>query len=110
MGLKQQQDLLAMLYTDEVVRERFREQPATVAAEFNLAEAEANDLSEIASAEIDRFADSLYWKRLREVKKLLPVSARMLGEDLRPLFREFSAGFNPTSVKKHLEDALGFAD
>src|SRR5215213_10715553 len=110
MGLKQQQDLLARLYTDEAMRRRFREHRVAVAGEFGLTEAEANDLSEIASAEIDWFANSLQSKRLREVKKLLPVTTRAIGEKLGPLFRKFSDGFNPISVKKHLEDTLGFAD
>src|SRR5215204_5066023 len=103
MGLKQQQDLLARLYTDEAVRKRFREGPTAVAKEFGLSVDESNDLSEITSAEIGWFADSLYWKRLREVKKLLPVSTELIGEKMGPLFRDFSAGFNPISVKKHLE-------
>ena len=107
--MKQQQDLLAMMYTDASLRERFRERPEEVAKDFGLSPEEAADLRSVAVEEVDRFADSLHRKRLREVEKLIPTAASMLGDDLSRLFREFAAGFSPVSTKKHLEDALAFA-
>lgn len=109
MGLRQQQNLLARLYTDAELRERFRDERCAVALEFGLSAAEGEDLAAIAEAEIDWFADSLFWKRLREIGKLLPATSRALGAELEVHFRNFSVGFNPQSVKKHLEDALEFS-
>src|SRR5215213_1679726 len=104
MSLEQQQNLLAKLYTDAEFRRAFLSQPAKIGAE--------NDFSEIAAImpeELDFFADSLFWKRLREAEKFLPLTRKILGEDFTDNFREFSQQFNPQTVKKHFEDALGFA-
>ena len=110
MGLREQQDLLARLYTDPELFSRFEAEPESVATKFQLTETEIHDLSALAGPEVKWFADSLIWKRFREVEKLLPTSSWLIGEKFEPLFREFSCEFNPTSVKKHLEDALAFTD
>lgn len=109
MGLKEQQDLLARLYTDPEIRSEFTAEPERIGDEFELTESEITDLSALAESEVEWFADSLFWKRFREVEKLLPTSSSAIGKDLEPYFREFSSEFNPTSVKKHLEDALEFS-
>lgn len=109
MGLKEQQDLLARLYTDSEFQNRFLKDPSTAADGEGLLPLEIEEIARIAPDEMKFFADSLFWKRFREVQKLLPLSAKETGEQFQTLFREFSAGFNPTSVKKHLEDSLQFA-
>ena len=110
MGLKEQQNLLASLYTDAELFSRFTAEPESVAARYGLSSTEIRDLSALAGHEVRWYADSLFWKRFREVEKLLPTSSRVLSERFAALFREFSSRFNPKSVKKHLEDALAFAD
>lgn len=110
MGLKEQQDLLARLYTDSVIQRRFTRETETVSVEFGLTAHEAYDISAIASEEMKFFSDSLFWKRFREVQKLLPLTTRTIGPALQNRFREFSTGSKPISVKKHLEDTLGFAE
>ena len=109
MGLREQQNLLARLYTDSEIRSEFTAEPERIGAEFELNESEIFDLSALAESEVKWFADSLFWKRFREVEKLLPTSSWMIGKDFEPFFREFSSAFNPRSVKKHLEDALAFS-
>lgn len=110
MGLKEQQDLLARLYTDVDLYARFSSQPRQVGAKFNLTESEIDDLAALAETEVKCFADSLFWKRFRGVEKLLPTSLWFIGNDFERFFREFSARFDPTSVKKHLEDSLAFSE
>ncbi len=67
---------------------------------------EATEIASSAGDEIRIFADSLIWKRLREVEKFLPITRRVLGDKFEELFRKHAEGFNPTTVKKHYEDAM----
>jgi len=108
MSLKEQQNLLARLYTDNEFREAFLSSPETVGAANGLSEAEIEDLAGVMPEELNFFAASLFWKRLREVEKFLPLTKKTLGEDFTAYFREFSQNFNPQTVKKHFEDAFEF--
>jgi hypothetical protein len=108
MSLLQQQNFLARLYTDENLRQRFLSEPEKIGSENDLTESEIAGLSAIIPEELNFFADSLRWKRLREVEKILPLTRKTLSENFEKYFREFSQSYNPTSVKKHLEDAIEF--
>lgn len=108
MSLKEQQNLLARLYTDGELRENFFAEPDKIGFDFDLTRKEIAEIVEIAPQELDFFAESLYWKRLREAEKFIPLTVKILDQDFQPLFRQFSQIFNPQSVKKHLEDALEF--
>jgi len=110
MSLLEVQNFLARLYTDENLRREFLSAPERTGRENNLTEKEIIELAEILPAELNHFADSLRWKRLREVEKLLPLTRQVLGEDFEIYFREFANQFLPVTVKKHLEDAIGFAE
>lgn len=109
MSLLQQQNLLAKLYTDENFRREFLSDPEKTGRENFLNEKEISDIKEILPGEINAFADSLFYKRLREVERFLPLTRKFTGENFEILFREFSLEFNPKSVKKHLEDAFEFS-
>lgn len=107
MGLKEQQNLLAKLYTDPVFAASFFDDPQIGTSQtFSISEAE--EIAATTSEEIRIFVDSLILKRLREVEKLLPITKRFLGDDFQTRFREHAQKFNPVSVKKHFEDALRF--
>ncbi|HVE58184.1 MAG TPA: hypothetical protein VNB22_15230 [Pyrinomonadaceae bacterium] len=108
MSLQKQQDFLARLFTDEGLRQNFFIEPEKIGAENGLSETETEDLKAVLPEELGFFADTLFWKRLREVEKLLPLTKKVSGEDFAKLFREFSQDFNPQTVKKHFEDALEF--
>lgn len=108
MSLQAQQNFLARLYTDAELRRDFLSQPEKIGAENDLNGKEIAELAEILPEELNFFAESLFWKRLREVEKFLPLTKRFLGEDFSTHFSEFSQNFNPQTVKKHLEDAIGF--
>jgi hypothetical protein len=110
MSLAEVQNLLARLYTDKVLRQKFLSAPEKTGREFNLTEKEIAELAAVLPAELDFFSESLLFKRLREVEKLLPRTKQILSEDFEKYFREFSNSFLPTSIKKHLEDAVQFAD
>lgn len=108
MSLKEQQDVLARLYTDPNFAAQFFAEPSSVIANSGLSREEAREMAASAGDEIKLFADSLISKRLREIEKLLPITTKILGSDFGNLFRDHAATFNPISVKKHLEDALEF--
>ena len=108
MSLRKQQDFLARLFTDESLRQNFLEDSAKIGAENGLSAAEIADLQAVLPQEIRFFAESLFWKRLREVEKFLPLTKNTFEKDFTELFRTFSQNYNPHSIKKHLEDALEF--
>lgn len=108
MSFRKQQDLLARLFTDKELRLAFLSQPEKIGAEHGLSAEEIAELSVILPEELDFFAESLFFKRLREVEKLLPLTRKFLGSDFAVKFREFSACYNPQTVKKHLEDSVRF--
>jgi hypothetical protein len=108
MSLQEQQNLLAKLYTDAGFRRAFLAEPAKIGAENDLSAPEIQEIAEIMPEELNFFADSLFWKRLREVEKFLPLTKKALGEEFTNNFREFAQKFNPQSIKKHFEDALEF--
>lgn len=108
MSLKEQQNLLARLYTDSDLREEFFIEPDKIGFDFSLTRQEIAEIVEIAPQALDFFAESLFWKRLREAEKFIPLTVKILNRDFQPLFRRFSQTFNPQTVKKHHEDALEF--
>lgn len=108
MSLLEQQNLLAKLYTEDTFRREFLSNPLKIGAENNLNEAEIAELTEVMPEELNFFSESLFFKRLREVEKLLPLTHKVLAENFQIHFRDFTGNYNPQSVKKHLEDAIEF--
>lgn len=109
MGLQEQQDLLARLYTDPEFRAAFSSDPAGIGRDAGLSPEDLTAIATISSSDIDAFSESLFRKRLNEVKKLLPITMRVIGGDLDDHFRRFSTTFNATGAHKHLDDALEFS-
>lgn len=108
MGLAETQKALARIYTDSDLRERFFADPQTVGQQLGLASDESARLAQIPAEQAAYFAASLLNKRIHEVAKLLPLSARLLGQQFRKLFREYAQTNVPSGTKKHSEDAVGF--
>ncbi|BBD67325.1 hypothetical protein NIES4072_53810 [Nostoc commune NIES-4072] len=110
MGLAQTQEVLAQLYTNTDLRERFFANPETVGAELGLSCDEAQKLAQLSAKEVNIFANSLKWKRLGEVRQLLPRTARALGKNFTALFWRYAQTHVPKGIKKHKEDAIAFAN
>lgn len=108
MSLKDQQDLLARLYTDPAFRDGFFADPSAAAARFGIDPAEAVAIASCSREELDYFSETLFQKRLCEVGKLLPLTKGELGERFAEHFRTFARDFVPGSVRKHVEDAVHF--
>ena len=110
MSLLETQNFLARVYTDENLRREFLSAPEKTGRENNLNAKEIAELAKILPEELSSFAESLLYKRLREVEKLLPLSRQFLDGDFEINFREFANQFLPETTKKHLEDTLQFAE
>ncbi|NEU71037.1 hypothetical protein PI95_000210 [Hassallia byssoidea VB512170] len=109
MGLAQTQQVLAQLYTNTNFRERFFANPEAVGTELKLSDDEAQQLAQSAR-QINIFANSLKWKRLGEVRELLPRTSKVLGKDFTALFWQYAETYLPQGIKKHLQDAIAFAN
>jgi hypothetical protein len=110
MSLVEIQKLTAKLYTDSDLRQKFLSEPEKIGRRFHLTEKEIAELAAVLPDELNFFAESLFFKRLREVEKLLPRTKQFLSNEFEKYFREFSATFLPAAIKKHLEDAVRFSE
>ncbi len=109
MGLAKLQGVLARLYTDAGLRERFFADPQTVGEALGLSDEESQQLAQLSAQQVNFFADSLKRKRLNEACKLMPLTHRVLGKRFGALFRRYADTHVPRGTKKHLEDALAFS-
>jgi len=110
MGLAQTQQVLAQFYTNTEFRERFFANPQAVGEELGLSGDEAQQLAKLSLQEVNIFANSLKWKRLGEIRELLPRTAKVLGKDFNALFWRYAETHLPTGIKKHRADAIAFAN
>lgn len=109
MGLAQVQRLLAELYTDPALRERFFAEPQQVGAPYGLTADETHQLGQLPAKQVSFFASSLRRKRLNDVARLLPLTRRALGKTFARLFWRYADTFIPQGVKKQRQDALAFS-
>ncbi len=110
MSLLDVQNFLARIYTDAQLRREFLSAPEQTGRENNLSEKEIAELAAVFPAELNFFAESLFYKRLRAVEKFLPLTGKSLKGNFENCFREFASQFTPETIKKHFEDALRFAE
>ena len=108
MSLLEQQKFLAELFVDPALRKSFLGEPQVTGKRFDLDDAEIEEFLEVVQTELDYYADSLVWKRFREIEKLLPRLRGVLGRDFRSCFFEYAPSFNPDGVRKHYADGLEF--
>lgn len=110
MGLAQTQQVLAQLYTNTEFRERFFANPQAVAVELGLSGDEVQQLAQLSAQDLNIFANSLKWKRLGEIRELLPRTAKVLGKNFNTLFWRYAETHLLTGIKKHRDDAIAFAN
>ena len=108
MSLSTVQQVLARIYTDSKLRDDFLTNPDVVGISFGLNCQEIQQLSKLSSQQVNLFASSLKHKRLGEIRKLLPLTNKVLGKELDRLFFKYSETYLPTGSKKHLLDAIAF--
>ena len=109
MGLRQTQQALAQLYTDGPLCERFFADPEGEGAGLGLDAAESQQLAPVQE-EIRFFSRSLLHKRAGELAKRLPRTRHALGSEFLPLFFRYADTGLSQGARKHVADALGFAE
>ena len=109
MGLAQVQQLLAQLYTDATLRERFLRERQAVAEAFDLSAEEVHQVSQLSARQLTFFAHSLQRKRLNGVGKLLPLTKRALGARFADLFAQHAVTCVPRGARRSRADAVRFA-
>jgi hypothetical protein len=109
MGLTEVQRVLAQLYTNVDLREQFLLNPQEVANKFNLTSTDIEHLTALSAFHLREFANSLQYKRLGEVSKILNLTEKVLKKKFRELFLKFTNNYLPSGVKKHRDDAIAFA-
>ncbi len=109
MALVHIQSMLAKIYTDAELRQRFLLNPYAVATAHNLEDSDIEQIVELSKPQVEDFAVSLIYKRLGETRKKLSSTARVLGKKFPRLFFQYAKNSSPQGVKKHLKDALLFA-
>jgi hypothetical protein len=110
MGLAEVQGALARLYVDPTLRDRFFADPAAVGVELRLGAEEARDLAVVSRRQVEQFAGSLRRKRRDQVRRVIPIAARSLGDRFGGLFERYADGSEPRGSKADLEDAAGFVE
>jgi len=108
MGLDKQQQALARLYTDVILRKAFSEDPQDVAVRLGLGPREVEQLSRLSARQLKFFSNSLKHKRLSEACKLLPLSRLALGGQFATIFHRYADTHVPTGTRKHVDDAVAF--
>lgn len=107
MGLRETQALLARLFTDAGLRRAFFEDPQAAARGLGLSGDDARTLAALDRREVEDFARCLLGKRALDAGKVLPLTARALGEDFDRLLFEAIEG--PPSRERHRGDAAALA-
>ncbi len=109
MPLKEQQDFLARLYTNKLLRKRFFTDPQGVGVEAGLTTGDIKALCTMEPSTIEDFAQSLVHKRMGQIPKYLPITCKLLEKKFHPIFHSFTEQYTPHGSKKHREDAIAFA-
>jgi hypothetical protein len=108
MALADVQAILARLFTEAPFRAAFFADPAAVGRSCGLDAAEARTLAELSREEVNRFAGTLRGKRIADVRKMLPLTARALGNAFADHVRPAVAG--AARPGRHRDDARAVAD
>ncbi len=78
--------------------------------ELGLGAEEARELAGVSRRQVEQFADSLRRKRRDQVRRVIPIAARALGDRFGGLFERYAAESAPRGSKADLDDAVGFVD
>lgn len=108
MDLTMTQCVLARLFTDATLRDRFLANPEAFGKEVGLEQQQMSEFAQLPARQVAFFADSLIRKRLGEVCKLLPLTRKALGVRFDTLFRRFAESHRLEMPKPHQRDATAF--
>jgi hypothetical protein len=102
------QRVLARLFTDARFRASFLADPVVVGRLNGLDPADAQRLAGLSRKEVDGFAETIRRKRVDDIRKVLPLTARALGDKFRDHLLPVIAG--PPRPGRHRDDARALVD
>ena len=102
------QQLLARLYTEPGMLEEFLSDRDAFCATY--ANGCGELIRQIDPSQLEFFAVSLRAKRAGEVKKLLPMTVRVLAGGFAEAFDRYAATTIASGDRKHLADAMAFCE
>lgn len=105
-----QQATLWHLYTNAALRREFIFDKERFYHKYNLSPANIYFLDSISINELLFCAEEILQERLIKVKKLLPLTFKLIGEDITALFFKFCDQFTSKGVHRHRQDAIQFID
>ena len=108
MGLAEVQRLLVRLSIDKALRDRFFADPEAVGTEVGLESDEVRgpgEDAEAAARAVCRFAAA---QAMRPGRRMIPIAARVLGDDFAVLFERYANESSPRGSKPGLDDVCGF--
>jgi hypothetical protein len=100
--------MLARLFTDAPFRASFFADPVAVGRASGLDPTEAQTLAALSRDEVDGFAGTLRRKRADDVRKVLPLTARALGDTFRNHILPATAG--APRPGRHRDDARALVE
>lgn len=110
MELAASQKLLARVYTDSVLRNRFFADPVTIGASFGLSADAAKELAGLPKEELHKFTKSLRRQRLESVGRELPLTRQLLGRRFAEIFKDYVVKSQLPEKAFPWMDAVRFVD
>jgi len=101
---------LAQLLVNPALRDTFSSSPQAAADLLNLNGADRSLFVALQADQIERQAQLLITKRMRETFVLLPLTVKALGATAAAHFSEYATGYWPEGHRRHSLDALNFGE
>lgn len=67
-------------------QQNFLSEPLRIGRENDLSDTKIEQISRVLPEQVKFFADSLFYKHLREAEEFLPLTRKFLGENLKQIF------------------------
>jgi hypothetical protein len=103
------QNILNQLYLDEDYRKNFFDNPVLFYSQINFQDSNTlNFLKSLNQEQVEFFSKGLYSKRIHSASALIPCTVKLLKEEHKLFFKNFSKIFQPAGIHKHHTDALEY--
>jgi hypothetical protein len=99
---------LGQLLSNPALQTSFAENPHAVAELLNVENKDRALFTSLSPQQIHTQAKLLVTKRMREVYKFLPVTFKILGNDVTELFSQYAITYWPNTYRRHQDDAYQF--
>ena len=102
--------VLSRLLSSERDRHNFFKDREAAIDRLQISQGEANALRQLDASAVEGQAKALISKRLRHIGEIIPMTIALQKDSIQSVFAKYANKFWPTSHRRHLIDALHFAD